>query len=84
VAYLRAKEQWGAAAQQLADLVNDDGFRSIEGAARARACCTACVPAMAAACAQGPIAVAVVLRCSLVNVAPVAAVSRCASHGPAA
>ena len=30
VAYLRSKEQWGQAAQQLADLVNDDTFRSIE------------------------------------------------------
>ena len=31
VAYLRSKEQWGQAAEELAKLVNDDSFRSIEG-----------------------------------------------------
>ena len=31
VAYLRAQEQWGAAAAQLASCVNDDSFRSLEG-----------------------------------------------------
>jgi hypothetical protein len=31
IAYLQSKEQWGQAAQELAHLVNDDSFRSIEG-----------------------------------------------------
>ena len=31
VEYLRSKAQWGQAASQLADLVNDDSFRSLEG-----------------------------------------------------
>lgn len=31
VAYLKVKEQWGQAAEELAKLVNDDSFRSIEG-----------------------------------------------------
>ena len=31
IAYLRAQGQWGAAAAELATVVNDDGFRSLEG-----------------------------------------------------
>lgn len=31
IAYLRAAGQWGAAAAELATVVNDDGFRSLEG-----------------------------------------------------
>jgi pre-mRNA-splicing factor SYF1 len=31
VTYLRSKERWGQAAAELAAIVNDDSFRSIEG-----------------------------------------------------
>lgn len=31
ITYLKAKAQWGPAAEQLAIVVNDDGFRSLEG-----------------------------------------------------
>ncbi len=31
LAYLRATGRWGEAARQLAAVVNDDGFRSLEG-----------------------------------------------------
>ncbi|KAG7675051.1 hypothetical protein Ndes2526B_g07899 [Nannochloris sp. 'desiccata'] len=34
IAYLKMKARWGEAARRLADLVNDEGFRSLEGKSR--------------------------------------------------
>jgi len=34
IAYLKAAERWGEAARQLAAVVNDEGFRSLEGKSR--------------------------------------------------
>jgi pre-mRNA-splicing factor SYF1 len=34
IAYLKMKGRWGEAARRLADLVNDEGFRSLEGKSR--------------------------------------------------